>query len=144
MKSHKTCTKCFLNKPIEDFPWKYKSLGKRHAVCKKCTAKRSKSWYHDNKTAHIQNVMKKKRADRIKARKFIADYLARHPCVHCGESDPVVLEFDHIRGKNRNIARLVADGATIKQIQKEIDLCQVLCRNCHARRTAKDRGFFRR
>jgi len=80
----------------------------------------------------------------IQARKFIADYLATHPCVHCGESDPVVLEFDHIREKNRNIARLVADGATIKQIQKEIDLCQVLWRNCHARKTAKDRGFFRR
>jgi len=66
----KTCTKCLLNKPIEDFPWKYKSLGKRHAVSKESTAKRSKDWYYDNKKAHIKNVMKKKNADCIRARKF--------------------------------------------------------------------------
>jgi hypothetical protein len=140
----RTCTKCFLQKPIEEFPWKNRLLGKRHAVCKECTAKRSNDWYQDNKASHIQNAMANKIADRERARKFVDDYKATHPCVECGQSDPVVLEFDHIKGKNAAVARLVADGATIDRIQREIDLCEVRCRNCHAKKTARERGFFRR
>jgi hypothetical protein len=140
----RTCTKCFLQKPIEDFPWKSKLLGKRHTVCKECTAKRSNDWYQDNRDAHIKNVMENKVADRERARRFVADYLSSRRCVLCGETDPVVLEFDHIRGKKADVARLVADGATIERIQSELDLCQVLCANCHRRKTAKERGFFRR
>ncbi len=140
----RTCTKCFLQKPIEDFPWKNKLLGKRHAVCKECYAKRSNLWYQDNRDSHIHNVMENKKADRERARRFILEYLSDHPCVDCGETDPVVLEFDHVRGKNAAIARLVADGATIDRIGREIDLCEVRCRNCHARKTARERGFFRR
>jgi hypothetical protein len=139
----RTCTKCFLQKPLEEFPWKFKSLGKRHTVCKECMAKKSNEWYQDNRAAHIQHVYENKKADRERAKRFVFEYLSTHPCVNCGESDPVVLEFDHIKGKNKDIARMVADGSTIAAIQKEIDLCQVLCRNCHARKTAKERGFFR-
>jgi hypothetical protein len=144
MSLYRTCTKCFLEKPIEDFPWKYKALGKRHTVCKECTAKRSNDWYQDNRDSHIQNVMANKNADRDRARQFILDYLLTHPCVDCGETDPAVLEFDHVRGKNIAIATLVRDGVTIDRLQREIDLCEVRCANCHRKKTAKDRGFFRR
>jgi 5-methylcytosine-specific restriction endonuclease McrA len=63
--------------------------------------------------------------------------------VKCGESDPVVLEFDHIKGKEEEIARLIADGASIQRFEKEMSRCQVLCANCHRRKTSKDRGWFR-
>jgi 5-methylcytosine-specific restriction endonuclease McrA len=139
----KTCTKCYLQKPLDDFPWKYKTLGVRHAVCKTCTAQRSNVWYQENKTAHIQNVKANKDQARIEARIFIFEYLASHPCKKCGESDPVVLEFDHLRDKEKNVANLIDDGASIERLERELSRCQVLCANCHRRKTAKDRGWFR-
>ena len=139
----RTCTKCFLQKPIEDFPWKYKALGKRHTVCKECTAKRSNEWYQDNRDSHIQNVLENKNADRERARRFVADYLSTHPCVDCGESNPVVLEFDHIKGKDANVARLNADRATLDRIMREIALTEVRCANGYRKKTAKERGWFK-
>jgi len=103
----------FPAKPIENIRWKNKLLGKRHAVCRECYARRSNDWYKANRDSHIQNVMANKNADRVRARQFIADYLSTHPCVDCKETDPVVLEFDHIKRKNAAIARMVADGVTI-------------------------------
>ena len=142
MTSTKVCTKCLSEKSVEDFPWKNRLLNKRHAVCKNCMAGRSRRWYNDNKDSHIQNVMSKKVYSRQLARVFVWEYLSTHPCVICGESDPVVLEFDHIKGKSADVSRLVADGASPKRLQQEISLCQVLCSNCHRRKTAKERQWF--
>jgi ArsR family metal-binding transcriptional regulator len=38
---------------------------------------------------------------RIKVRAELYNYLASRCCIDCGESDPVVLEFDHIKPGNK-------------------------------------------
>ena len=143
MNSTKVCTKCLQEKQIEEFPWKNSFQGRRHAVCKPCMAERSSHWYEKNKDLDIQNVMLNKEYARLEARHFVLEYLRTHPCAICGENDAVVLEFDHIKEKNSDVARLVADGVSLERIQQEIDLCQVLCSNCHRRKTAHERGWFR-
>lgn len=85
---------------------------------------------------HRQQTHAAQRRRRREARAFVIGYLAMHPCVDCGEDDPVVLEFDHLGPKRAHMARLVGDGYSVQALQKEIDMCEVVCVNCHRRRTA--------
>ena len=75
-----------------------------------------------------------------RARNFelMIQYLLTHPCVDCG--DPVVLEFDHLPEftKGFEIARAItASTRSWATIAAEIAKCEVVCANCHRRRTAK-------
>lgn len=73
---------------------------------------------------------------RQQAREYIAAYLSEHPCVDCGERDPIVLTFDHVRGEKRDdIATMVGSGLSLETIKAEIEKTEVRCYNCHAIRT---------
>jgi len=66
--------------------------------------------------------------------------LLSHPCVDCGEPDPIVLDFDHVRGeKFLGIAELIVRGFAMKVIIAEMKKCEVRCANCHRRITHKRR-----
>ena len=74
---------------------------------------------------------------------FVFEYLKAHPCVDCGESDPVVLHFDHVRGvKMMTISAAITRG-TLAALFQEIDKCEVRCANCHLRRHAIEKKFYR-
>ena len=91
-----------------------------------------------------KTVRARKNVNRNSARDFVWDYLAAHPCEMCGEQDPTVLEFHHVYGKDKAISKMIAEGATVEKIEKEISKCQVLCCNCHRRITSRDQGWFRK
>lgn len=92
-----------------------------------------------HREAHVANVNANSERYRDRYRAFVFDYLQRHPCVDCGEPDPDVLEFDHVRGKNRPVSRMTA--APLGLLIREIELCEVRCVNCHMRRTANQFGW---
>lgn len=85
-----------------------------------------------------------KRDRRDLARKFVYDYLLTHPCVICGEDNPAALEFDHIdpAKKRGAISRLVAAGVPLPLLSREFKNTQVLCCNCHRKKTAKEQGWY--
>lgn len=139
----RTCTKCFLQKPIEEFPWKSQLLGKRHTVCKECYAKRSSQWYEDNKDRQLENVRRNNQNYREIARSYVYQYLLDHPCSSCGESDPRVLEFHHEGNKEAEVSRLMGRGASLDPLRAEIAKCVVLCANCHRKLTSDERGWYK-
>lgn len=77
----------------------------------------------------------KRHRQRIRAQ--ILEFLSDHPCVDCGESDPIVLEFDHIdrKDKFKDISRLIAGHYSWLTVHREIIKCEVRCANCHRRKT---------
>lgn len=91
--------------------------------------------------------MGKTRADRKKhvqdKKQQIFAYLCERECVECGENDPLVLEFDHLREKKADISELIQSGCSWTFLRKELDKCQVLCSNCHKRKTHRESNSYR-
>ncbi len=140
----KKCATCGALKDESEYYWRDKRIGKRWGTCKDCQREQRRQWYHKNKESHKERIQKRKENAVREAREYVWKYLSTHPCVDCGESDPIVLEFDHIRGKKkREIASLAGQGYSVHAIKDEISKCVVRCANCHRRKTSEERGWFR-
>jgi hypothetical protein len=83
-----------------------------------------------------------KRARRRERAEFFLEYFAEHPCTDCGETDPVVLEFDHVGEKNFDIGKGF-ESFGWQRILDEIEACEVVCVHCHRRRTCRRAGNWR-
>lgn len=59
------------------------------------------------------------------------------PCADCGTQYPhYVMEFDHARGqKDTDIAKMVRAPVGLPRLLKELAKCDLVCANCHRRRT---------
>jgi hypothetical protein len=90
---------------------------------------------------HIEQVARAKKARQEPLRARILEHLLEHPCADCGEADPVVLEFDHVDGKEREVSALLALAVPLTRLEAEIARCEVVCVNCHRRRTATRAGW---
>ena len=78
---------------------------------------------------------------RVRIRAFITTHLKTNPCVDCGETDAIVLEFDHVLGKDFNISDAARKGVSMKKLKDEIAKCEVRCSNCHRRKTYERSGL---
>lgn len=137
----KVCSKCKHDLPLEEFPKRKNSKDGRAYRCKTCTKQNSKENYKQKATHYINKVKQRNVNYRDRNRRFVFEYLKNHPCVDCGESDPVVLEFDHLSDKECNISSLAVSSYSLKKIEEEIAKCEVCCANCHRKRTAKRGGW---
>ena len=60
--------------------------------------------------------------------------LAAGACVDCGESDMLVLEFDHVGRKLGQVSTMVWN-VSLGTLKAEITECELRCCNCHRRVT---------
>lgn len=130
------CSRCRQAKPDEDFAWRYKAEALREAYCRPCRAEYKQSHYARNKQRYADQARDWKQAAFQERSQLLLTYLASHPCVDCGESDPVVLEFDHLGNKRFDVGEGFWNRAW-DAVLKEIKKCDVVCVNCHRRRTAR-------
>ena len=135
------CSRCRVSKPIEDFTPKG-SRGGRDSYCKPCRRAYGREHYVANKQRYIEQT--RIRNDRYLRERvaFLIEYFETHPCTDCGESDPLVLEFDHLRDKKFDIASGIHYHRWA-DVLEEIAKCEVVCGHCHKRRTARRKGTVR-
>jgi hypothetical protein len=136
------CARCGIVKPVEQFSWRRIAQGERDTYCRPCRSEYGKEHYAANKQRYIDAEARRKRARAVKRMRFLIEYFRTHPCTDCGESDPLVLEFDHIRDKSFDIGRELPDR-NWQSILSEMAKCEVVCANCHRRRTVRRGGFVR-
>ncbi len=115
MEIFKLCSTCKEFKPLDAFCKRSKAKDGLQSRCKDCSAQY-----------------------------YVTNYLDLHPCVDCGERDPLVLDFDHVRGiKLSGISNMMWSGWSVKSLLEEIEKCDVRCANCHRRKTAKQFGWYK-
>jgi hypothetical protein len=140
----RTCSKCERLKPVAEFPFRNKARGTYHSYCLACGRKFIKNHYEKNVQYYVKKAHARRKELLNEFNKNLYEYLEAHPCIDCGESDPVVLEFDHVRGeKSYNVSSLGTRLVSWNSVLKEIAKCEVRCANCHRRKTSERRGSYR-
>ena len=136
------CYRCGEPKPAEEFAWRRKAKGQRDSFCRPCRSAYGREHYVANRQRYIDQAAMVKRRLRHERTLALIEYFRTHPCVQCGEADPVVLEFDHLRDKLFNVSAGLGNR-NWESVLAEIEKCEVVCANCHRRRTAQRRGAVR-
>lgn len=140
---HKQCDICKRRRKIKFFNKKASRKDGLQTSCQDCNRAASRKYYQENREKHARITMERSRRIKRENADRLYEYLATHPCVDCGESDPIVLEFDHVRGQKRaEISKLRHKGNSWAILEMEIQKCEVRCANCHKRKTAKERNFY--
>lgn len=141
----KRCTKCFVDKDESEFNWKKKNV-RRSAMCAECHKEYRDAHYRENRQKRILQAGERASKWRKINQDFIVDYLSTHPCVDCGETDILVLEFDHIEQRLQSPSTDCVVSylyCSREKLIEEIAKCVVRCANCHKRRTALQMNSYR-
>lgn len=96
---------------------------------------RKRQQYADGESyAKVRQAQERQRNEK---RTWICKFLSENPCVDCGESDLIVLEFDHTGSTQKvsDISRMLNNGTSLKRLIEEVNKCEVRCCNCHRRKT---------
>jgi hypothetical protein len=130
------CSRCASYRPATEFN---RFAGGRQWWCRDCF----KRYYAEGRARHRSrnNALK---AQRVKeAQRLVLDHLRGRACADCGEPDLIVLEFDHVGEKRCEISTLVRRGVRAGVLWLELERCDIVCANCHRRRTASRAGWRR-
>lgn len=133
------CPVCGITYPADQFV-------SRNPRCPPCRSAYGKEHYRKNVDYYKANARRRQRAIVTGNKEWLLEYLLNHPCVDFGESDPIVLEFDHRDGATKiaAVSSLARSGYSLSAVQNEVAQCDVRCANCHRRRTHQQRGWWGR
>ena len=116
----KICPRCKEKKSLDEFYRKKdRAAG---SYCKPCQHAYVREHYL--KTSAVYNARRYALhlAYTMRNRKLVLDHLAQHPGVDCGESDILVLDFDHVRGtKHGAVSRMIVGGTSAQRLLTAIE-----------------------
>ena len=118
MEETRKCKKCGKELPISDFD------EGRHQ-CKEC--RRAYRRQHRKDKPEIHKAQQTRRQQRVK------DWLyeMKTPCIVCGESEPVCIDFHHKNPEEKEFTISKHQSRSKEWLTKEISKCVCLCSNCH-------------
>lgn len=128
----KICSICKETKNKKEFNKHRRRKDGLQSHCRVCNRARSRAYYSRNRKAHIREIHRRNKIYNKQKTDKLLQYFLKHPCIDCGESNPVVLEFDHVTGKKEfSIGTALRLGKSWSNILIEIQKCEVRCANCH-------------
>ena len=140
--SQKQCCRCGEVKAVAEFTFKNRATGRLHSFCRACHKAWNRAHYERNRAKYIATAKRNTAAYIVENLRRLIEYLLEHLCVDCGETDVLVLDFDH---RDRSTKRM-AVGSLVRygswnNLEAEIAKCDVRCANDHRRRTAHQFGW---
>lgn len=99
-----------------------------------------KGWYQRNK----EKVIEKRKQRQLDIRDWFRSYKSKLCCIECGESHPACLQFHHKNKEEKrfNISDVARRPTSMKALVNEIEKCDVLCVNCHAKHHWREKYEF--
>jgi hypothetical protein len=125
------------------FGFKYRERGIRQSLCRVCSRAASKLYYQRDSASYKARAKAGRKRARQRNRERLHEFLRANSCADCGISDFAVLEFDHrdSNAKLYDISYLARRGNSWAATLREIAKCDVVCANCHRKRTARQFGW---
>lgn len=111
---------------------KERESARHQSYCLRCHCEYQKA-YHKRHPEIVERSGAKRRAE-IREKILAAK---DKPCMDCGIKYPwYVMDFDHVRGKKKfNLCMAAQHRWALKTVDEEIAKCDVVCANCHRKRT---------
>jgi hypothetical protein len=117
-RTFKRCPKC--QELLHRSNFSERANGNLAPYCRACQRDYSKQHYLRNSVKHNARRYVNSLRYKMRNRRYVLEYLRSHPCVDCGEPDPIVLEFDHVAEKKHNIGDLLQRGPALETVIAEI------------------------
>jgi len=95
----------------------------------------NREYYQRNRSQLLEKQREKNRRFAETRRKWLVEYKKTLECIRCSENHPATLTFHHrnTSEKSFEIGNAIALGISLKRLVAEIEKCDVLCANCHAK-----------
>lgn len=122
----KICKKCGRELPLEEFEIEHTKSGDiRRNACRCCRSEYRKNRRKEHPEIHILQETR-----RIKRVREWQNSL-KTPCIICGESEPVCIDWHHIDPSTKSFTIGANFSKARNLILEEIQKCVCLCANCH-------------
>ena len=92
--------------------------------------------YYQRHRNHLLNKQREKnRRFAENRRKWLVEFKKTLKCMRCEENHPATLTFHHKESSEKSfeIGNALCLGVSLKRLKAEIEKCEVLCANCHAK-----------